>query len=389
MKKKSKASSLALRFIILLGFVSLFADVTYEGARSIVGPYLALLGASAFIISTAAGAGEFFGYALRLLSGYLVDRTAWYWRITFVGYTLNLIAVPLLALTHHWQTAVTLLILERIGKAIRTPARDAMLSHAGNNIGVGWAFGLHEALDKIGAMTGPLLIASIFYFHDSYHLSFAILAIPALLALSLLTISSQLYPHPRDLEKINPKIGTQGFPIAFWIYLVATSCVAIGYVDFPLIAYHFVKADQIEAWWIPISYAMALGINGLTAPLLGRAFDHYGINMILIVTFISTWFAPLVFLGSFALSLFGIILWGIGMSGQQTLMRALIAKIIPRNKRASAYGLFNVCFGITWFAGSTAIGFLYEKSIMDVVTFSIFWQLMALPLLYLVKIKLK
>lgn len=389
MKTSSLAARAALRFIILLGFVSLFADITYEGARGIAGPYLALLGASAAIVSTAAGAGEFLGYGLRLISGFIVDKTARYWTITFIGYALNLLAVPLLAFTHHWQSAVCLLILERIGKAIRNPARDAMLSHAGNNIGAGWAFGLHEALDKIGGMSGPLIIAAIFYFNGSYRLSFLILFIPALLALALLTFSSRLYPHPRDLEKIEPKIGAEGFPLAFWIYLAATSCVAIGYVDFPVIAYHFAETDHIVAWLIPITYALALGINALTAPFLGKAFDRYGINIMLIITFISTWFAPLVFLGGFAASILGVLLWGIGMSGQQSLMRALIGKIIHRDKRASAYGLFNVCFGFTWFLGSIAIGLLYDKAILSVVLFSTLWQLAALPLLWIVKKKIK
>ncbi|MGH6852422.1 MAG: MFS transporter, partial [Methylocella sp.] len=141
----------AIRFIVLLGVVSLFADMTYEGARSVTGPYLGVLGASAAIVGVVAGFGEFLGYALRLVSGYLSDRTGGYWLITIIGYGVNLLAVPLLALTGRWELAVLLIVGERAGKAIRTPARDAMLSHAGSQTGLGWSFGLHGALDQTGA----------------------------------------------------------------------------------------------------------------------------------------------------------------------------------------------------------------------------------------------
>lgn len=154
----------ALKFIVLLGVVSLFADATYEGARSINGPYLALLGASATTVGFVAGLGELIGYSLRLVSGYMSDRIGRYWAITLFGYTLNMLAVPALALAGRWEIAAMLMIAERIGKAIRTPARDAMLSHATREIGRGKGFGLHEALDQIGAVLGPLTVAGVLFF---------------------------------------------------------------------------------------------------------------------------------------------------------------------------------------------------------------------------------
>src|SRR5579863_5442011 len=178
----------ALKFVLLISVVSLFADMTYEGARSITGPYLATLGANAAIVGFVAGFGEFIGYALRIVSGYLADRTGKYWTITIIGYICNLLAVPLLALAGHWWLAAVLIIMERLGKAIRVPARDAMLSHAGQKMGMGWVFGLHEAIDQVGAMLGPLLVVAILYFKGSYQLGFAMLLIPALLALITLTV---------------------------------------------------------------------------------------------------------------------------------------------------------------------------------------------------------
>ena len=160
MTAKNLELAAAWKFIILLGVVSLLSDICYEGARSISGPFLGTLQASAMVVGVVAGLGEFIGYALRLGSGYLADRTGKYWPITFVGYALNLFAVPLLALAGRWEIAALLLLLERLGKAVRTPARDAMLSHAATQVGRGWGFGFHEAMDQIGAVSGPLMVAS-------------------------------------------------------------------------------------------------------------------------------------------------------------------------------------------------------------------------------------
>src|SRR3989338_9005378 len=208
----------ATRFVVLLGLVSLFADMTYEGARSISGPYLALFGASAAVVGFVAGFGELVGYGLRLLSGYISDKTKKYWAITITGYAINLIAVPLLALAGNWPMAAALMIAERTGKAIRNPARDAMLSHATAKMGRGWGFGLHEALDQIGAMLGPLIVATVLYFKGGYRAGFGILLVPALLALSVLVVARLLYPQPRDFEVRTVELETKGFPRKFWIY---------------------------------------------------------------------------------------------------------------------------------------------------------------------------
>ena len=197
----------AWRFIILLGVISLFSDITYEGARSISGPFLGELKASALVVGVVAGLGEFLGYTLRLASGYLTDRLGRYWPIVFAGYSLNLLAVPLLALAGSWEIAAVLLVAERMGKAIRTPARDAMLSHAAGAVGRGWGFGFHEAMDQIGAVTGPLIVAAVLYFRAGYRQGFAVLLLPAVLALVVIAMAARLYPHPQHLEVNAP--GTQ------------------------------------------------------------------------------------------------------------------------------------------------------------------------------------
>ncbi len=382
--KKDISKKTALKFVVLLSIVSLFADMTYEGARSITGPYLAILGANAAIVGFVAGFGEFVGYALRIVSGYLADRTGKYWTITIFGYVCNLLAVPLLALAGHWWIAATLIILERAGKAIRVPARDAMLSHAGQKMGMGWVFGLHEAIDQIGAMLGPLIVATVLYFKGSYQESFAILLIPALLALTILLCARHFYPHPQSLEVSHDNLEAKGMNASFWLYLLGASLIAAGYADFPLIAYHFQKTAIMSPIWIPVSYAIAMGINTLTAPLFGHVYDRKGFSILIIVTVFSCLFAPLVFLGNARFAMIGIALWSIGVGAHESLMRAIVANMVPINKRASAYGVFNTGFGLFWFLGSFLMGVLYDVSIPALVIFSVVIQLLAVPLLCVV-----
>ncbi|MEX2649321.1 MAG: MFS transporter, partial [Alphaproteobacteria bacterium] len=287
----------ALRFIVLLGVVSLFADMTYEGARSITGPYLAVLGASATAVGLVAGFGEFIGYGLRLVSGYLSDCTGRYWAITIAGYAVNLCAVPLLALASHWWVAVILIVAERAGRAIRTPARDAMLSHAAGHTGLGWGFGLHEALDQTGAVIGPLVVGAVLYLDGGYDVGFAVLAVPAVMAMAVLLTARHFYPRPRDFDLAPPPLEGTGLPRTFWVYLVSVACVAAGYADFPLIAYHFERVRVVDPAWIPVLYAVAMGADAIAALVLGRLFDRVGLRTMVAAILASALTAPFAFLG--------------------------------------------------------------------------------------------
>jgi len=372
----------AFRFIILLGMVSLLADMTYEGARSITGPYLALLGANAAAVGFVAGFGELVGYALRFVSGYLADKTRRYWAMTIVGYAVNLLAVPLLALAGNWPMAALLLIAERMGKAIRTPPRDVMLSHATSQVGRGWGFGLHEAMDQTGAIIGPMMVAVILYFYGNYQLCFAFLLLPAILALTVLVVSRFLYPNPHDLEANVPKIQTKGLRRVYWIYIVAVIFIALGFADFPLVAYHFQRAEVVSPVMVPIFYSVAMGVDALAALIFGRLFDKIGMGALIIAVISSAFFAPLVFWGDFNMVLLGMGLWGVGMGAQESIMRAAVAEMSPTNIRGSAYGVFSTIYGISWFIGSFTLGILYDFSLTLMVMFSIFAQVLAvIPLL--------
>ena len=377
----------ALRFIVLIGIVSLFGDMTYEGARSIVGPYLATLGASAAVVGIVAGFGELVGYAIRLLSGYIGDRTGRYWTVTIIGYVLNLFAVPLLALAGNWEIAVVLIVAERMGRALRAPTRDAMLSHAATRTGAGWAFGLHEAMDTTGAIVGPLAVSAALYFGQGYNTSFAMLVVPALLSIIVLFVARSQFPAPRDLEIVEPIREPSALPRRFWVFSVGAAFIGAGYADFSLLAYHFGKAAVVAPPWVPILYAVAMVAAAVAALALGRLFDRAGIVVMVPVTVVSALSAPLAFLGSPALVTIGVICWGVGMGAQESVMRAVIGSMAPRDRRGTAFGLFHTIFGVAWFIGSALLGIIYDHSVIGVAVLSLVLQLLALPILFAVMSK--
>jgi predicted MFS family arabinose efflux permease len=386
LRHRIRAASPALKFVLLVGIMSFFADFTYEGSRSIIGPYLGTLGAGALAIAVITGAGEFLGYGLRLFSGRGADRTGRYWPITIGGYALQMSVVPLLALAGSWQIAALLIIAERIGKAIRNPPRDAMLSHAAKEMGYGWGFGVHEALDQFGATFGPLLVALVLAIsqHD-YKIAFAALAVPAAITLTLVAVARFFYPRPQDLSAGPAQVTTTGLPRVFWIYLAGAALVAAGFADFPVIAYHFQHAGTVSAPLVPVFYAVAMAVSGTGALVFGKMFDRAGIVVLIPLTVVAAAYAPLAFLGGFWASLVGVSLWGLGMGVHESIIPAAVAPMVSPDRRASAYGLFTGVYGTAWMAGSIAIGALYNVSLGLVVAFALAAQFAALPLILIVR----
>ena len=376
----SSSRRAALRFVVLVGIVSLFADMAYEGSRSITGPYLAVLGASATIVGIVAGGGELLGYALRLVSGRVSDRTRGYWPITIVGYVVQMAAVPALALAGNWQVAALLIVLERVGKAIRNPPRDAMLAAATTDIGRGFGFGLHEALDQIGALAGPLVVAGVLAVRGEYQTAFAVLLVPAVLTLATLALARLTYPDPGQLSARQVDLGTGTLPVVFWLYLLGAGLVAAGFADFSLMAFHFERRAVIEPTFVPVLYAAAMGASGLGSLMFGRLFDRVGVGVIVPLTIGSGLFAPLVFLGGPALTLVGVVLWGVGIGVHDSIMQAAVAEMVPSGRLASAYGLFNLGYGVAWFLGSAAMGILYDISVPALVVVALTLELSAIPL---------
>jgi MFS family permease len=379
----------ALRFVLLIGVVSLFADLTYEGSRSVTGQFLATLGTSAMVVATVAGLGELLGYGLRIVSGRLSERTQRFWPITLFGYVVQMASVPLLALVGNWKVAALLILTERIGKAIRNPPRDVMLSHAAKEMGYGWGFGVHEALDQLGALIGPLVVAGVVARRGNYRDAFAILLVPAIVTLAVLLVARFLYPRPEELEVHAPEVRSGTLPRIFWLYLVAAALVASGFADFQLIAYHFQKADAFHVSWIPILYAIAMAVSGAGSLAFGRMFDRVGIGVLIPLTIVSALFAPLVFFGGFWAAVAGAAIWGLGMGVHESIVPAAVANMVPADRRPSAYGIFTAGYGVAWFMGSAIMGLLYDHSITAVVVFCVLSQLMAVPILFNVSGRLR
>lgn len=376
---KERMKSRALKFVLLIGVVSFFADFTYEGARSINGPFLAILGASATLVGFIAGLGELLGYGLRLVSGRLSERTGEFWPITLFGYVVQMSAVPLLALSPNWQVAGLLIVVERVGKAIRNPPRDVMLSHAAKQMGYGWGFGLHEALDQLGALFGPLVAAAVLAHHGDYRSAFTMLLVPAIVTLTVLIFARLEYPRPEDLDVSVPNVRTEGLPRVFWIYLAGAALVAAGFADFTLISFHFQKTSVISATWVPVFYSIAMAASGIGSLIFGRLFDRAGYWILLPLTIIAAASAPLVFLGGFWLALIGSALWGVGMGVHESIIPAAVATMVPAQRRPSAYGIFTAGYGVFWFIGSVIIGKLYDVSVPGLIVFSVAAQLAAIP----------
>ena len=365
----------ALRFILFLGVVSLFADMTYEGARSIVGPFLQSLGANAAEVGIIAGFGEMIAASLRFFSGKLVDRTRAYWVVAFLGYFMNLVAVPTLAFAGNWQLAALLVIAERTGKGLRGPAVDVLLSGATVKVGHGWGFGLHTALDQTGAVLGPLIVVAMVARAHHFGPAFVPLAIPAVASLIALFAARQMH-----VDVVAPASQPQrqtNLPKVFWWYVAAAGLLACGFVDFALLAFHFQKTALARPAVIPLLYAGAMGVNGLTAMIFGKLFDRYGTLVLALGILVSAVSLPLGFLGGFGAAVAGVACWAAGLGAQDATLRAGIAQVVSMSRRGSAFGIFNGVFGVAWFLGSAAMGILYDHSVTALVVFGMVAQVAA------------
>ena len=366
--------SAAIRFIVCLGFVSLFADMTYEGAYSITGPFLSGLGASALQVGFISGFGEMIAASLRYFSGKFADRTQAYWSIVTFGYVLNLIAVPALAFVGSWQAAALLIVVERTGKAMRGPARDVLLSAATAETGHGWGFGLHAAMDQAGAVLGPLLMVAAVAHFKGFGLAFLPLAVPAFLALMSIIVAHAVFPT----RATPPKTPVpRELPPVFWRYVAAAGLLACGFIDFPLLAFHIQHTRLVAPEIIPLLYAGAMACVGASALLCGRLFDRYGIVVLAWGILISTLSLPLGFLLGSTGAIVGVMCWGIGLGVQDASLRAGIAQVVSMNKRGSAFGAFNGVYGVLWFGGSVVMGALYSHSLALLVAFGVALQLAA------------
>lgn len=444
-----------LLFITLMGVVSLFSDMTHEGARSILGPFLSLTGASATAVAVVSGAGELCGYSLRLLSGFVADKTHKYWALVIAGYALQVASVPALALVGAggWTVACALVITERIAKAVKKPAKNTLVSFAASGIGVGKGFAYQEVLDQIGAFAGPVMLfvlakikaegiaatagvssnaASTF---ETYRLCFAALSVPAVITVVFTLIARAKFPHPEAFEKdeeevkinkseemgeetrnntadknntieavasptplksselLSSPLSSQvpsppplpehravhsnmvrgGFRPVFALYMAGICLFAFGFADFPLLSLHAAKTGLFTPSNITLLYALAMFSDAISALIFGTLFDRIGSLSLALSTFIAAAFAPLVFISSSTATpiIAGIVLWGVGMGAEESVMKACVAAVMSKSMRSRGFGFAETGFGIAWFAGSVVMGALYDKSRIALCTISV------------------
>ncbi|MDD3630090.1 MAG: MFS transporter [Bacteroidales bacterium] len=392
-----KLKKQAFTFLLLMGIVSLLADMTYESARSLIGPYLLFLGASASAVGFVSGLGEFIGYTIRLLFGFVVDKTKKYWLFTILGYSINLIAIPLLAVVppNGWIWAAILIVCERLGKAVRAPAKTTLVSFAAKRVGTGKGFGFVEVLDQIGAMLGPLLLFFIMQWKESagtyaqYQWAFASLAIPALLTLIVLFISKAIFPKAEEFELTDSEVDapTQKLELKkikpILLYIIAIGLLAVGMADFPLMAFHIKTNKVIDIKYITLLYMMVMGVDGLAAFIFGNLYDKKGAMTLWIAAIIGLSFAPLVFWTTNITSIvIGLILWGVLLGAMESIALAYIADNVEVNYRGRILGIYYTFYGITWFIGSWLMGILYNINPKYVAIFSVVILLSAIIVLW-------
>jgi MFS family permease len=373
-----ETSRLPLRpwhFVVCFGLVSMFADMVYEGARSIIGPYLATLGASALVVGVTAGAGEFIGYGLRVVSGYLVQRSRRYWTWTITGYALTVVSVPLIGATHLLAPALLLYGTERLGKAVRSPARDTLLSHVSIHTGRGAAFGVHQAMDQLGAVVGPLVLALVLALdHGGYRLAFGVLVVPGAIVLALLgwlrrrvpdPVAYEQEPQTRPSAEPAPR-PRQPLPALLWRYVGVVALLSCGIASFPLLAFHAETVGLLSAAQIPLLFALAMLIDGLSGLVIGGLYDRRGPQVLLMVP-VAASFAAVAFTHSAALVWVGVAVWGVVNGVLDSTVKAVVTELVPAESRAAAFGWLALVRGIGLLLAGGILGLAYDHNVSLVI----------------------
>ena len=399
----------AWRVVWWFGFVSLAADMVYEGARSMYGPLLASLGATALVVGLVTGAGEAMALVLRLVFGPLADRTGRYWGLTILGYGLTAVCVPLLAVTPFvggagLALAAVLILLERSGKAVRSPSKSALLAHVASAVGRGRGFGVHKALDQVGAFAGPLVVAGVIAATGAIWPSMAVLALPGTAAMLLLAVIRSRVPDPSvyDVETVGqpaaqavagggePRRGLRGWfadavgsglPREFFGYALAAGLMTGGLVTFGIIGYHLTVEGLVPVATVPVVYAGAMGVEALAALGVGLVYDRRGGAVLYAVPVLVALVPPLALSGSVVLSLVGVAVWGLAYGVQDSTVKALVAEVVEAPRRATAYGVFAGVQGAFAIVGGLVAGWLYDRSLPSLVAVVAVSQLVALVLL--------
>jgi MFS family permease len=353
-----------LLVFLLLGLVSLFADVVYEGGRSISGAYLVEIKAPE-VAAALIGVGEFLGLAFRLFSGYIAAAfcsPSVLWGSTLLGYMLTSLSIPMIAFAPTWRSVVTLYIIDRLGKGLRAPSRDVILAEVSESIGVGKGFGVHELLDQMGAFAGPVLV-SVLLASYSYDVAYFTLIIPGLISVLLVIAAWRLHPSLKSVSSSarGPKLAFKGYGRPFWTYVAATSILALGFMHWSIASYYLKMRNIASDVEIGLIYAVAMLVDAVAAVPLGVLFDRAELKTLLAIPLLTPLFIVLVACAPRELVYFSAVPWGIVMCSEESIMRASIALLVEPSNRPLAYGVFGLMFGLTWALG----GYIYTALLRE------------------------
>lgn len=381
--KKTKLShdiKKAYGILLLFGFISLMGDISYESARSINGPYLNLLKADAVVIGWIMGLGEFLSYAIRIVSGYVSDKSKAYWFFTILGYS-TILAIPLLSLSNTWQIAAILIFIERLGKGLRSPAKDTIISYAAKRVGTGYGFGISELLDQLGAFIGPFLLTIFFYYQrkeiglPEYQEAYRLLWIPYLLLMLVLIFTYFKFQQPETLEK-KGSLELINFQRIFWLYGLFIFLTTMGLINFGILGYHLKVTGIATDYQIPFFYALAMLVDAIIGIVVGKYYDHIksqykkenaSVILLLIIPILTIISICFLFIVNIFLAFLGILIWGAIVGLHETLMKAVVTDLSSTKNRGTLFGMFHIVYGIAIFLGSTIVGYLYELSLLWLV----------------------
>lgn len=403
-------------FILSFGVVSMLMDVVYQAALSVQGPLLASLGASAALVGLVSGLGEATSLAGRLVSGPAADRTGRYWVFAIAGYAITGLAVPAMGFAGSVVAVSALIIVERFGKSLRTPSRDAMISHASAKVGRGKGFAIHELMDQVGAFAGPLVVAAILQAtHNSFGSALGVMIVPGVAAILVLLVLRRRVPDPSAYEEGEAEgeaaagsnaegvalrqgdaaANAEGralagapvkqprvkLPARFWAYTSFCGLVLAGVGTFGVMSFHMVDAGLMDAAFVPVLYAIAQAVDAVFALITGSLYDKYGVKVLFVLPVVSALVPLFAFASSVPLVAVGVALWGMSLGVQESTMRAAVADMVPGGKRATSYGMFSVATGIGTFMGATVIGVLYPLGQAAIAVYAIALQVAAFILL--------
>lgn len=383
------------RAVVGFGVVSLAADMVYEGARSVTGPLLASLGASAALVGLVTGAGEAAALVLRLVFGPLADRSGHYWNLTLWGYGLTAVCVPLLAVTPFvgaagLALACTLVLAERTGKAVRSPSKSALLARVATQVGLGRGFAVHKALDQVGAFVGPLLVAAVVAVSGHLWLAMAVLAVPGiasmLLLVALRTGLDIEEPEPPDPMTPAARTGLRGalgagLPRAFFLFAVSSGATTAGLVTFGVISFHLSTEHVLSLAAVPVAYAAAMAAAAVAAIVTGVTYDRWGARVLYVLPLLVVAVPVLAFSNRVAVAVAGVLVWGAAVGLQDSTVKALVADLVAGPQRATAYGVFAAIQGAAAVLGGGVAGALYAVSVPLLVVVVAATQVMAVVFL--------